>query len=381
VRAEREPRGGGASETRKANIMKIAFLTVIFASLAFGGAALGDTLTLRNGDHLTGTIVSSDGKVVTFKTDYAGEIKVQWSAVKESTTEKPLYVVKKDKTTVNGTVTTEDSNIDVHTANAGTVAVLLSDVTIIRSPEQQQAYEKSLHPSLAEDWKGAANFGFAMARGNSDTSNLNIGFNADRKTTSDEIKMYASSIYSTTGVIAGGTVTANEILGGVRYDKDINPRLFAFVSGDFLHNALQSLNLQQIYGAGLGWHAINQPTTTLDLLAGINYTRESYSGATVAGGASTNVNRNFPALTLGEDFTKKLGKANSFNEHFYFYPDLSDTSQYRFSLDAGWATQIQRWIGWQLTVSDRYISNPPILGTKKNDVVLTTGINVSFGAK
>jgi hypothetical protein len=369
------------TKPRKAKLMKIACaLGPIFAFLTFAGATTADTLTLKNGDHLTGTIESSDGKVITFKTDYAGEIKVQWSAVKESTTEKPLYVVKKDKTTVNGTVTTEDSNIDVHTANAGAVTVPLSDVTIIRSPEQQQAYEHSLHPSLAEDWKGGANFGFAMARGNSDTTNLNIGFNADRKTTSDEIKMYTSSIYSTAGAIAGGTVTANEIMGGVRYDKNINPRLFAFVSGDFVHNALQSLNLQQIYAGGLGWHAINQPNTTLDLLGGVNYTRESYTG-TIAPGASATVDRNFPALTLGDSFAKKIGASSTFTQDFSFYPDLSDTSQYRFALDAGWTTQIHKWIGWQLTLSDRYITNPPILGTKKNDVVLATGINVSFGPK
>jgi len=361
--------------------MRIAqVLMAIFAVLSLAGATLADTLTLKNGDHLTGTIESSDGKVITFKTDYAGEIKVQWSAVKESTTEKPLYVVKKDQSTVNGKVTTEDSNINVHMANAGGVTVPLSDVTIIRSPEQQQAYEKSLHPSLAEDWKGGANFGFALARGNSDTTNLNIGFNADRKTNSDEIIMYTISIYSTAGAIAGGTVTANEIMGGARFDKDINRRLFAFMSGDFVHNALQSLDLQQIYAGGLGWHAIKQPNTTLDLLGGVNYTRESYSG-TIAPGASGTVNRNFPALTLGDNFTKKIGKGTALTQDFSFYPDLSDTSQHRFALDAGWTTQIQKWIGWQLTVSDRYITNPPILGTKKNDVVLATGINVSFGTK
>jgi putative salt-induced outer membrane protein YdiY len=353
---------------------------LIFASLIFSGATLGDTLTLKNGDHLTGTIESSDGKVITFKTDYAGEIKVQWSAVKGSTTEKPLYVVKKDKTTVNGTVTTEDSNIDVHPTNAAAVTVPLGDVTIIRSPEQQQAYEKSLHPSLLEDWNGGANFGFALARGNSDTTNLDIGFNADRKTNSDEIKMYTSSIYATAGAIAGGTVTANEIMGGIRYDKNINPRLFGFGSADYVHNALQSLNLQQIYTGGLGWHAINQPNTTLDLLAGINYTRESYSG-TLAPGTSGTLDRNFPALTLGDDFTKKFGAASTLTQDFTFYPDLNDTSQYRFALDAAWVTQIHKWMGWQLTLSDRYISNPPILGTKKNDVVLAMGINVTFSPK
>lgn len=84
---------------------------------------------------------------------------------------------------------------------------------------------------------------------------------------------------------------------------------------------------------------------------------------------------------MGEDFARKLGGTTSFTEHFYFYPDLSDTSQYRFSLDAGLVTQINKWLGWQAAVSDRYITNPPILGTKSNDVVLTAGINLAFGPK
>jgi len=346
----------------------------LFSILAFG--AFGDTVVLKNGDRLTGTIESSDGKTITLKTDYAGEIKVQWSAVKDVTTDKPLYVAKSDKTTVNGTITSEGSDVVVHTANAGDVTVPLTNVTIIRSASEQTAYEHSLHPGLFEEWKGGANFGFALARGNSDTTNLALGFNADRKTLSDQIKMYATSIYSTNGALTGATVTANEITGGIRYDRNINHILFGFVSGDFAHNALQDLNLQQIYGGGLGAHAINRPNTTLDLLAGVNYTRETYSG-TVAG-VTTTVERNLAAVTVGEDFAKKFGATSSFVQHFYFYPDLSETGEYRFALDAAWVTQIKKWIGWQVTVSDRYITNPPIAGTKNNDVVLSTGLNFSF---
>jgi hypothetical protein len=361
--------------------MKIAQAALsLCALLMFARLAPADTLALKNGDHLTGTIETSDAKVITFKTDYAGEIKVPWSAIKETTTEKPVYVVRTDKTTVNGSVTSEDANVLVHTRNAAEVRVPLSDVAVIRSPEQQQAYERSLHPGLLEAWNGGANFGFALARGNSDTTNLTLGFNADRKTLSDEIKAYASSIYSTSGIPVAGTVTASEILGGIRFDRNIKPKLFAFVGGDFAHNALQSLDIQQIYGAGLGWHAINHPNTTLDVLAGLNYTRESYSGATVVT-AHASVNRNFPAITVGEDFAKKLGGPTSFTEHFYFYPDLSDINQYRFSLDAGSVTQINKWLGWQTTVSDRYITNPPILGTKSNDFVLSTGVNLAFGSR
>lgn len=37
-------------------------------------ALFADQITLTNGDRLTGTIVKSDGKELTLKTDYAGEV-------------------------------------------------------------------------------------------------------------------------------------------------------------------------------------------------------------------------------------------------------------------------------------------------------------------
>lgn len=354
-------------------------LAVVSAFFIIACSAMADTLVLNNGDRLTGTIETATNKEITFKTDYAGEIKVKWSDVKQATTAQ-LYVVENNQKTLNGPVTETNSGLTVQTATAGRVMVALADVQVIRSPKEEQTYESSLHPSWLSDWSGGGSLGFALARGNSDTTNLAVGFNADRKTTSDETKAYFSSVYSTTGAIAGGTVIANEILGGIRYDRNLNEKLFAFVSGDFLHDALQSLDLQQIYSGGLGWHAINQPGTTLDVLAGVAYTRDSYSGTT-ATATSTSVSQNFPALTLGEDFTKKFGSTSAFTEDFTFYPDLTDTSQYRFAADAGWTTQIKNWLGWQITFSDRYISNPPILGTKNNDTVLSTGLKFSFTGK
>lgn len=356
------------------------FVSVLLLAVAFLVAASpagADTLTLKNGDHLSGTITNSDGQQVTFKTDYAGEIKIQWSALKELTSEKPLYVLTPDKKTVNGNVTVEGSDLIVHTAKEGEVRVPLAQTTVIRSADEEQAYEKSLHPGLLDNWNGGINIGFALARGNSDTTNLNTGFTADRKTLSDEVKLYSTSIYSTNGAsTSGGTggVTADEVLGGVQYNRNITKSLFAFGSGDFTHDALQDLTLRQIYSGGLGWHAINKPSTTLDLDAGINYTRENYSD----GAAVATVSRNLPGITLGENYMHKLRGATVFTEQFIFYPDLSDVSQYRFSLDAAAVTKISKWLGWQTSISDRYVTNPPIAATKSNDVIFSTGLNIAF---
>ena len=70
----------------------VCAIMVLTGSLALAKTAVADTVILGNGDHLTGTVGSSDGKELTLKTDYAGEIKVHWSAVKDVTSARPLYV-------------------------------------------------------------------------------------------------------------------------------------------------------------------------------------------------------------------------------------------------------------------------------------------------
>ena len=358
--------------------MKISHILIILtAFFALVSATRADSLAMRNGDHLSGTIVTSDAKNLTLKTDYAGEIKISWAAVKEASSDKSLYVVASGDKTVNGTISSDGTNLIVHTASSGEVQVPLAQVVVVRSADQQAVYEKSLHPSLIEGWKGGVTLGFALARGNSDTTNLNTGVTADRKTLKDELTIYESSIYSTNGGKNSG-VTANEIMGGIKYDRNFTKRLFGFGSGDFTHDELQGLNLRSIYTGGLGWHWINTPNTTLDLLGGINYTRETYSGGSTSTSPGVNVNRNLPGITAGEIFMHKFGSSTVVTQDFYFYPDLSDTSQYRFSVDAGSVTKINKWLGWQLSFSDRYVTDPPIVGTKTNDVILSTGLNVSF---
>jgi putative salt-induced outer membrane protein len=343
--------------------------------LAMACAASADTVVLKNGDHLTGTVETSDGKNVTLKTDFAGEIQIQWSAIAEIKTDKPIFVVMPDKSTVSGIVTTEGSNIVVHPVSGPPVQLAVSQVTVVRGEDQQTAYEKSLHPGILEAWKGGINLGFALARGNSETTNLTTGFTADRKTMNDEITAYFTSLYSTNDKTGGGTI-ANSIVGGIKYDRNITKRVFVFGSGDFTHDELQFLDVRAIYSGGLGYHLINNPNTTLDVLAGVNYTHESYSAGNAIG--SVAVSRNLAGVTVGESGMHKFGKSTTATEVFYFYPDLSNTGQYRFSFDAASVTRINKWFGWQIGLSDRYVSDPPILGTKANDIIFTTGVNFSF---
>ena len=341
---------------------------VFAVALVLGNQSFGDQITLKNGDRLSGAVIKVDGKSLIMKTEFAGEVTVPWTAVTAIRSTQPLHVGLDNGQTLIGPVTTSDGRLVVETRSGGPVSIPRENALFIRNDVEQASYEQSLHPGWRENWEGGANVGFALTRGNSQTKNLALAFTADRKTLNDKLGVYANSVYATndaTGAVPN--TTANFIVGGIRYDHDITPRLFGFAGADFQTDDLQNLDLRSVLGGGLGFHAIKSKATTLDLLAGLNYTHESYS----------TFSRNFPAATLGEEFTHKLRSTTLLIQKLYFYPDLSDTGEYRATFDLGTVTKISKWLGWQNSFGDIYVTNPPA-GKKQNDIIFTTGLNVSF---
>jgi putative salt-induced outer membrane protein YdiY len=345
-------------------VLQIAF--VVFIGILSSNA---DQVSLKNGDRLSGTVIKSDGKTLVLHTDYAGDVSLKWDAVEGIQASEPLHVELQDGRNVVGPVSTSNDKIEVATPGTAPVEAPVSSVKTLRNDAEEKTYERSLHPGLFEEWKTGLNAGFALTRGNSETKNLSVGFLAARQTLHDKLGLYANSVYASND--AAGAVpstTANTAGGGLRYDHDLRPRIFAFGAADFFSDALQSLNLRSVFGGGGGYHAIKNDNTTLDLLAGLNYTRESYTG----------LSRNFAALTLGEELMHKVGKSTILNESLAFFPDLNDLGEYRGTFAFGTVTKMNKWLGWQNSFSDIYVTNPPF-GKKQNDIILTTGLSVTLG--
>jgi putative salt-induced outer membrane protein YdiY len=359
--------------------------------------ALADQVVLKNGDRLTGSITKSDGKVLVIKTDAAGEVTIKFDAIQSITSTGDLNVTLGGKTVV-GPVTTHGDNVVVATKTAGPVEAPKSSVTLVRSPDEQAAYEKSLHPGLLEGWTGGVNVGFAVTAGNSETKNLNIAFNGIRTGFHDKLTLYTNSIYAVNDKITptqpAPVTTANSIGGGARYDHDFTPRTFGFVSGDFFSNSLQDLNLRSIIGGGFGLHLIKSASTTLDLLAGFNYTHESFSGLADPNPPPAIYSPSYSsaALTLGDTFTHKLGKSTVVTQSFLIYPSLSDTTIelpdnlsenvriFRGTFNLGTVTKINKWLGWQNSFVDVFDNHPPVSvpAIERNDIQFSTGLNISF---
>lgn len=337
--------------------------------LLFCGGTFADQVTLKNGDRLTGKLVRSDGKFLLLLADLIGEVKIALDNVTAFSSDKPLWVALADGRTVHGLLAASDDKVEIRSTNTD-VAVSRSAVQVIRSDDEQQAYLSSLNPGLLEGWTGGADIGFALTKGNSDTSNLALGLAMARETLHDKTSLYSAAVYNRESTAGLSRTIANTLRFGARYDRDLNRRYFVYGFTDLERNGLQQLNLRWVLGGGFGYHAIREERTNLDLLAGLAMNREYFKGI--------DNDRTSPEVQIGQTLAHDFNARMSLKEQLFFFPNLSNGGEYRINFDTALVTSVTRRINWQLTLSDRYLSNPP-LGFKQNDLLLTTGLGVKLG--
>ncbi len=329
---------------------------------------LADEIRLKNGDRLTGTIVKADGKSLVLKTDYAGSITIAADQIERIASEQPLYFSLGEEKTVVGKVEAREGKYEVETKDAGKVEVAAAEIKAIRSEAEHEAYIASLNPSWFDRWNGGLDFGFNLTTGNTRTNTIALGSNLSRVTRRDKTSLYAAYINARNKNNGVTETTANAIRGGARYEIGLTSRLSAFGFGDFEFNEIQLLDLRSVLGGGLGYDVIKNDRVVLQAFGGGSWNRENFS---------TGLKRNSGEILAGQDLTLRLSSRMLFKERFQYFPNMTETGEYRLTFDSTLSTKITSWMNWNVTVSDRYLSNPP-LGSKNNDLLFTTGVGVTL---
>jgi putative salt-induced outer membrane protein YdiY len=326
----------------KRNIVTVAALAFIFCI-----HSKADQVTLHNGDRISGSIVKSDRSNMTMKTEFLGEVAIQWDAIGEIMSDQELFVTAANGQVLVGTVSTRGSSLQVQISQAETVPVEKAIVETLRSQAEQDAYEAEIERLKNPD---------------------STSMRTQRRTQRDKISISATTLFAQNSNSGVSETTANAIRGGTRYDITLSDRLFTFGFINLEFDEFQNLDLRSVLGGGLGWNVQNTDRTVLDFFSGGSFNQEFFTSETRKSGE----------IVLGQELTYKLVEAMALSERLAFYPNLSETGEYRLQFDSTLTTEIAQWLAWHFTISDRFLSNP-IPGVKKNDVLITTGVRFSFG--
>lgn len=345
---------------------------ILLLTLALGlSSAWADKIVMKNGDRVTGSIIKKDDKNLTIKTELFGEVTLPWDKVESVVADKPLHVALPDGKTVQGTLATAGDKVEV-TAGGQKQAVAAGDIKTLRNDAEQAAYLRLLNPGWGDLWVINANIGIAGTSGNAKTATFTTPVNATRVTNNDKTTAYFNFIRASATVNGVSAATAQAVRGGLGYSRNLAPRLFVSTFNDWEYDKFQNLDLRVVLGGGLGYIAWKGERGRLDLIGGGAWNRESFDPA-----PQPKFTRNSAEAYWGDDFTYKLNARMNFNQSYRMFNNLTNTGNYRQNVDVGITAALTKWMTWNISASDRYLSNP-VPGRKKNDFLYSMGLGFTF---
>jgi Protein of unknown function, DUF481 len=345
-----------------------------------------DVLTTTNGDRLIGHLVRAVGGSVTFHSDTLGDVTVDWGKIQQLDTFEPFAVIPKDAklhgqqdagSVPQGTVTVKDNTVTVTPApGQGTQTVPVGNTGYI----VDEARFRSIilrQPHFLAGWTGAVTAGLSFLEATQDDRTFFGAVNLVRAVPTESwLPLRNRTIIDFNGSYSllrqphTPEVTTDLYHAGAERDEYFTPRVYGFGLATFDHNSAQGLDLQQLYGGGIGWTIIDTPKQTFDVKGTVNYTRQAFETSTLP-------TRSLVGSTFTEHYNRKLPHGTIFNEQYTIVPAWNDMHAYWMVFNASVTMALSRRFGFSTGVIDAYLNGPPP-GFQRNSFQLTAGVTYSL---
>ena len=275
--------------------------------------AAQDVLVFSNGDQLTGKLVQAIGNMVTFHSEMAGDINVSLDKVKELRSSGSFALLQKDQKVVGtlvrpGSVSVSDGKLTVNSGEQVVQTIPVADLGyLIDEPTFRR--ETDPHPSIWYGWNGAISAGSTFVRSTQNATTFNASVALVRtfptvsylpprnRTLVDLSETYGNqrspgAIPNPLG-LPDQVVKTNIFHADAEQDEYLSRRLYYLGEVAFDHNYSLGLDLDQIYGAGVGYTVFSDAKQQLDVKADVHYQKQAFFQS-----AS---NQNLIGSTFGED--------------------------------------------------------------------------------
>ena len=348
-----------------------------------------DVLVFTNGDQLSGTLVRSAGGNIVFKSDMAGEISVPLAKVRELRTQGAFAVLKHNdpvavsRKTQPGKIVLSGSAVTVVTNESGTGAVVpVADVAYLIDAKTFNR-ELANTPSLLHGWGGTVSLGTTFVQstthGGTVVGNVALSrqiptlpfFRARNRTTIDFQENYG--VLSTPAIpsanLAAVSVKTSIMHADAERDEYIRKNLYLLATTVFDHNYAQSLDLQQIYGGGVGYTPFSTSLHQLDLKADVHYEKQHFFN---------NVgDDNLFGSTFTENYRRSLPLKVTLTQTLAVLPAWNVLNAYQANASISLVAPLFRRFSVSTTAADSYLNNP-VPGYRKNSFNFTTSLTYTL---
>ncbi|MEX5213619.1 MAG: DUF481 domain-containing protein [Nitrospiraceae bacterium] len=309
-----------------------------------------DEVITRNGDRLTGEVLTMEDNVLSLHTEY-GEMKIDWGKVVHVTSTKPM------KVRVLGEKKGPLSDFFLGGHEFRHVTELREDGPIPLSEVKGINIGHIRHD-------GTVTVGGNHTTGNTNTKAVNavgrVTIQAHRQ------RLYLEGKYNYGE--ASGAVTARNWAGQLKYDYFLTEKIFLNTSNMIEHDRFQNLQLRTTLGAGPGYQFFNTDQVSLSTAVGLAYVDEDYT---------TIPRTETPSAHLGWRLDFTLWSRFKFFQHFDGYYDLRYGNAIRITSAQGVRVPIYQTLYVALEYDYR-LNTQPAPGRVKGDDSYIFGMGFEF---
>jgi putative salt-induced outer membrane protein len=216
------------------------------------------------------------------------------------------------------------------------------------------------------NWVGSAGLGFSMNRGNTDTTNLNLTFDA----TYDPKK---NNVWKLQGLYlrgdTDGEASVDRLFLQGRYERNLTSRTFAFGQAQYLRDQFKQIDYLFATSAGLGYKVVATDGVSFNIDGGAGVSWEKNPGFDVDTSA---------VITAGDQFAWKLSPTATVTQTFAALWDADDFGDALYTFNVGLTTSLVKQLELKIALLDAYKTKPPSELVKKNDVAFLTAIVYKF---
>jgi hypothetical protein len=356
-----------------------------------------DVLIFANGDQLTGKLERVAAGNVLFASDMAGELTISVDKVKELRSGAQFALLRKGEKVgkgkalaPEGTVAVVDGKVTVTPVADAAVTVPDKEVGFL---VDQKTFEQQLHHKTKwyEGWSGQVSGGATLVRSTTSATTLTAGLNlirslpgvawmtARNRTTVNINESYGKNtspgaIPQTVPPTPDVTTLSSIFHADAERDEYFSPRSYVLADTSFDHNYAQGLQLQQVYGGGVGWTPIQTPKQQWDLKVDVHYETQQYITGPVNGSVvATTPTTNLIGSTIFESYHRNLPKKLVFTEIATILPAFNNDNDYSANGTASLAIPVFKRLSAMISTTDNFL-NDPADGYKKNSYQFVTGV-------
>ena len=243
-------------------------------------------------------------------------------------------------------------------------------------------------PSFFSGWNGAATAGGTVVTSTQDQYTVSGGISLVRAVPEVSVVEPAQSHldgfhrlirqdHRTTPTFVAAQTTKSAIFhADAERDEYFSPRVFALGQTAFDHNFAQDLDLQQIYGGGIGWTFLKTSKQEADLKATVQYEKQQF----ITG--SANSNQNLIGSTFAANYMAKT-KLVTYVQQVSYIPAYNDERAYSANETNTFAFPEYKNFSFSIGTIDSYLNDPPasLPPTKRNSFQFTMGLTYAIKSK